>query len=60
MKDVISPGFIINIPSCMLELYSGNTLIKEYPVAIDKSLALRPLSKFNIVNKEINPCLDFI
>lgn len=55
MKDVISPGIVINLPSRMLELYSGNTLIKEYPVAIGKPSTPTPLGQFNIINKEINP-----
>jgi len=55
MKDVTSPGVIINIPSRMLELYSGNTLIKEYPITVGKPSTPTPLGSFTIINKEINP-----
>ena len=55
IKEVVSPGIVINLPSRMLELYSGNTLIKEYPVAIGKPSTPTPLGQFNVIYKEINP-----
>ncbi|MBP2627383.1 MAG: ErfK/YbiS/YcfS/YnhG family protein [Firmicutes bacterium] len=55
MRDVASPSIVINLPSRMLELYSGNTLIKEYPVVVGKPSTPTPLGNFNIINKEINP-----
>ncbi|WP_378956378.1 L,D-transpeptidase family protein [Pelosinus sp. sgz500959] len=55
LKDVASPAIVINLPSRMLELYSGNTFIKEYPVAIGKSSTPTPLGKFTVIDKEINP-----
>ena len=55
VKDATTPSIIINLPSRMLELYSGNTLIKEYPVAIGKTSTPTPLGKFNVIDKEINP-----
>lgn len=33
MPDVRIPSIVIHLLSRMLELYSGNTLIREYPVA---------------------------
>ena len=55
IKDVVSPGIVINIPTRMLELYSGNTLIKEYPVAIGKPSTPTPLGNFAIIAMESNP-----
>ena len=54
-KDVISPAIVINIPSRMLELYSGNTLIKEYSVAVGKPATPTPLGEFKVFYKEFNP-----
>lgn len=47
---------IINLPSCMLEYYEGNHLIKEYPVAIGKPSTPTPRGVFSILEKEVNPC----
>jgi len=55
LRDTVSPSIIINLPSRMLELYSGNTLIKEYPVAIGKQSTPTPVGQFNIIYKEKNP-----
>ncbi|MGL5512465.1 MAG: L,D-transpeptidase family protein [Sporomusa sp.] len=46
---------IINIPSCTLELYQNDTLLKEYPVAIGKPANPTPIGEFTIVDKEIDP-----
>jgi len=54
-KEILSPGIVINLPSRMLELYSGNTLVKEYPVAIGKPSTPTPIGKFSIIDKEMNP-----
>lgn len=54
-KEIISPNIVINLPNRMLELYSGNTLIKEYPVAIGKPSTPTPLGQFNIIDMEKNP-----
>lgn len=53
--DVISPSIVINLPSRMLELYSGDTLVKQYPVAIGKPSTPTPLGEFSILDKEVNP-----
>ena len=55
LKNITSPAIVINLPSRMLELYSGNTLVKEYPVAIGKIATPTPLGKFVVIDKEINP-----
>lgn len=47
---------IVNLPSCTLEYYEGNHLIKEYPVAIGKPSTPTPRGFFSIVEKEANPC----
>lgn len=54
-KESNSLGIVINLPSRMLELYSGNTLIKEYSVAIGKPATPTPIGTFSIFEKEINP-----
>lgn len=49
------PKVIINLPSRTLQLYYGNTMNKEYLVAIGKPSTPTPLGIFNIVSKERNP-----
>jgi len=53
--EVLSSHVVINLPSRMLELYSGNTLIKEYSVAVGKPSTQTPLGEFSIYDKEVNP-----
>lgn len=55
LKDIVSPNIVVNLPSRMLELYSGNTLIKEYPVAIGKVSTPTPLGQFTVIEMEKNP-----
>jgi len=50
-----SAKIIVNLPSCTLEYYEDNQLIKEYPVAIGKQSTPTPRGCFNIIDKEINP-----
>lgn len=47
---------IINLPSRTLELYKGDTLLKEYQVAIGKSSTPTPVGEFSIIEKEVDPC----
>lgn len=47
---------IINIPSCTLELYKNNTLVREYPVGVGKPSTPTPIGKFFVTEKEVNPC----
>lgn len=53
--DLVSPSIVINLPSRTLELYSGNDLIKVYPVAIGKPSTPSPLGNFSIFEKEVDP-----
>ena len=53
--EVPSPSITINLPSRMLELYSDNEFVKEYPVAIGKPSTPTPLGNFSIINKEVDP-----
>ena len=53
--DLLSPAIVINLPSRTLELYSGNVLVKTYPVAIGKFSTPTPLGAFSIFYKEVNP-----
>jgi len=53
--DLTSPSIVINLPSRTLELYSGNSLIKVYPVAIGKPSTPSPLGSFSIFEKEVDP-----
>lgn len=55
MSGIESPGIVINLPSRTLELYSGTTLVKEYPIAIGKPSTPTPLGNYSIVNMEVNP-----
>ncbi|MDR3561718.1 MAG: L,D-transpeptidase family protein [Negativicutes bacterium] len=50
-----SPGIVINLPSRTLDLFSGNELIKTYPVAIGKPSTPTPLGSFAIFEKEVDP-----
>ncbi|MDF2636412.1 MAG: ErfK/YbiS/YcfS/YnhG family protein [Pelosinus sp.] len=50
-----SPRVVINLPSRTLQLHYGNTVSKEYSVAIGKPSTPTPLGSFYIVNKERNP-----
>ncbi|MBP2634687.1 MAG: L,D-transpeptidase catalytic domain [Firmicutes bacterium] len=50
------PQIIINIPSRTLELYQGEILLKEYPVAIGKPSTPTPVGEFTVFEKEVNPC----
>lgn len=53
--DLVAPNIIINLPSRTLELYSNNSLIKVYPIAVGKPSTPSPLGNFQIINKEVNP-----
>ncbi|MEN6413217.1 MAG: L,D-transpeptidase [Veillonellales bacterium] len=55
MAVIESPGIVINLPSRTLELYSGTTLVKEYPIAIGKPSTQTPLGSYSITNMEVNP-----
>ncbi len=48
-------SIVINLPSRILDFYSGNTLIKEYPVAIGKPSTVTPMGSYTVIYKEINP-----
>jgi hypothetical protein len=50
-----SPQIIINLPSRTLQLYYGNTMSKEYCVAIGKPSTPTPMGNFYIVSKERDP-----
>lgn len=54
-SDIASPNIVVNLPSRTLELYSGETFVKEYPIAIGKTSTPTPLGKFSIIDMEINP-----
>lgn len=55
LQSVLLPEIIINLPSRTLTLYSGETLVKEYPIAIGKPSTPTPLGSFTIIQKEVNP-----
>ncbi|VBB08749.1 Hypothetical protein LUCI_4028 [Lucifera butyrica] len=52
---VTNPRLVINLPSRTLDVYSGNSLVKEYPVAVGKPSSPTPLGDFSILSKEVNP-----
>lgn len=53
--QVASPNITVNLPSRTLELYSGNDVVKEYPVAIGKPSTPTPLGRYSVIVKEVNP-----
>ena len=53
--ELVSPSITVNLPSRTIELFAGNTLVKEYPVAIGKPETPTPLGNYTIVDKEVNP-----
>lgn len=55
IADLLEMQLIINLPGRTIELYSGNRLIKRYPVAIGKPSTPTPIGNFFIQVKEINP-----
>lgn len=54
-NDLVAPSITVNLPSRTIELFAGNSLVKEYPVAIGKPSTPTPLGNYSIVYKEINP-----
>ncbi|WP_186429393.1 L,D-transpeptidase [Clostridium sp. BSD9I1] len=46
---------VINTKNLTLTLYSGNNVVKTYPVAVGKPSTPTPLGNFKIVNKAVNP-----
>lgn len=53
-KNFASPSVVINLSGRMLELYSGDTLIKEYPITCKFSTPT-PTGNFTVIDKEVNP-----
>lgn len=49
------PSIIINIAAQTLSYYAGDTLVKEYPIAIGKPETPSPLGEFEITEKIVNP-----
>lgn len=50
-----APSLTVNLPSRTIEFFSGDNLLKEYPIAIGKSATPTPLGSYSIICKEINP-----
>ncbi len=55
LEGIVSPGIIINLPSRTLALYSGEQIVKEYPVTIGKPATPTPIGEFSVIEKEVNP-----
>jgi hypothetical protein len=49
------PQININLASRTLSLYTGDSLVKEYPIAIGKPSTPSPLGKFEVIEKIVNP-----
>jgi L,D-transpeptidase ErfK/SrfK len=49
------PSIIINLASRTLSYYTGDVLVKEYPIAIGKPSTPSPLGKFEVIEKVVNP-----
>ncbi|HWR43751.1 L,D-transpeptidase family protein [Sporomusa sp.] len=54
-SELVTPSITVNLPSRTIELFSGNNLVKEYPIAIGKPSTPTPLGNFSIIYKEVNP-----
>lgn len=50
-----APSLIVNLPSRTIEFFVGDTLMKEFPVAIGKPSTPTPLGNYSIISKEVNP-----
>ncbi|WP_204599212.1 L,D-transpeptidase [Clostridium pascui] len=46
---------VINTKNLTLTLYSGNNVVKTYPVAVGKPSTPTPLGNFKIINRAVNP-----
>ncbi|MEL7634789.1 MULTISPECIES: L,D-transpeptidase [Sporomusa] len=53
--ELVAPSLIVNLPSRTIELFSGDNLLKEFPVAIGKPATPTPLGNYSIICKEVNP-----
>ncbi len=54
-KVIAAPSIVINLPSRTLDLYSDNTFVKEYPVAIGKPSTPTPIGNYAIQYMEVDP-----
>lgn len=52
---LLSPSITVNLPSRTIELFSGDCLVKEFPIAIGKTSTPTPLGTYSIICKEVNP-----
>ncbi|HHY46731.1 MAG TPA: L,D-transpeptidase family protein [Firmicutes bacterium] len=53
--DDPGPKIIINIPAYRLYFYRDNRLVKDYPIAVGKSVSRTILGEYTIVRKAKNP-----
>lgn len=56
MAQEAQPQIIVNLPSRTLEFYQGDTLVKEYRIAIGKASTPTPEGEYSIIEKEVDPC----
>ncbi len=53
--ELVIPSLTVNLPSRTIELFSGDRLVKEFPIAIGKPSTPTPLGNYSIIYKEVNP-----
>lgn len=53
--QIASPSITVNLPSRTIEVFSGDRLVKEFPIAIGKPSTPTPIGTYSIVVKEVNP-----
>lgn len=49
---------LVNIPSRSLWLYSGDEIVKYYPVGVGKSNFPTPMGKFKVIRKVVDPVFE--
>lgn len=54
-SELLSPSITVNLPSRTIELFLGESLVKEIPVAVGKPSTPTPIGTYSIVSKEVNP-----
>ncbi|HWR06771.1 L,D-transpeptidase [Sporomusa sp.] len=54
-SEAVASSITVNLPSRTMELFAGNNLVKEYPIAIGKPSTPTPLGNYSIAYKEVNP-----
>ena len=49
------PRIIVDLSDLKLYLLEGNTIIRQFPVAIGRMVTQTPRGEYHIINKQVNP-----